>query len=112
MLGLVFADQLPFPLVDGLARLGCTRLGSPGIFGVPTPKRCALPGETLVGDERRRPGYRASLRAHQSGPERAMRAPARGLSGNGVRLMPTQPQPTSAERESPLVAVAEMALRA
>ena len=30
-----FVGQRPSVLVTGRARLGCTRMGSPGIFGVP-----------------------------------------------------------------------------
>jgi hypothetical protein len=35
-----------------LARLGCTRIGSPGIFGVPDRKRCACNGLLFVVSKR------------------------------------------------------------
>jgi hypothetical protein len=52
MLVLMFAAQRAFPLFRSLSLLGCTRFGSPGIFGMLTVKRCARPGKTLIGDER------------------------------------------------------------
>lgn len=54
MLSMKRETHYSFSLVTGLARDGWTRIGSPGIFGEPTVKRCAdLRKHQVV---RKRPG--------------------------------------------------------
>lgn len=57
-----------FPLVRRLARLGCTRFGSPSIFGVITGKRCAARRIKRNLAERKAPNISASPYAPARGP--------------------------------------------
>ena len=61
-------------LVGRLARLGCTRIGSPGIFGERNPKALFRAAKAQVAGERKGAGYRASSRARRwpRGPSRAL----------------------------------------
>jgi hypothetical protein len=52
-----------FSLVGRLARLGCTRIGSPGIFGERGAKALFMTAKPQVAPKRERVGYRASPRA-------------------------------------------------
>jgi hypothetical protein len=47
-------------LVGRLARLGCTRIGSPGIFEVQTHETPCSPAKTQVAAERESAGCRAN----------------------------------------------------
>jgi hypothetical protein len=49
------------PLVGRLARLGCTRIGSPGIFGERDPKALFRAAKAQVVPELKWVGYRASF---------------------------------------------------
>ena len=53
----------PSSLVGRLARLGCTRIGSPGVFGERDPKALFTVAKAQVGRERQWVSYRASSRA-------------------------------------------------
>ncbi len=50
-----------FSLVGALARLGCTRIGSPGIFGVQTPSAMCWTANPQVARERKSESYQANL---------------------------------------------------
>src|SRR4051812_31201441 len=49
-----------FSLVERLARLGCTRIGSPGILGERDPKALFKGAKPQMARERKLVGYRAS----------------------------------------------------
>jgi hypothetical protein len=57
------APDHPSALVGRLARLGWTRIGSPGIFGERNPKALFKAVKPQVAHERKWVGYRASSRA-------------------------------------------------
>jgi hypothetical protein len=50
-----------FSVVGALARLGWTRIGSPGIFGVQTPSTMCWTVDGQVGRERKSESYQASV---------------------------------------------------
>jgi hypothetical protein len=64
-----------FPLVGRLARLGCTRIGSPAIFGERDLKALFKAAKPQVARERESASYRASSGARDARREAIARAP-------------------------------------
>jgi len=72
----------PYSLVRSLVRLGCTRIGTPGIFGEREPKALFKLARPQVARERKSVGYRASSCVRTSAHKETSTAHLRRAEGD------------------------------